>query len=317
MQEYFVFDGHCDVLYKLWGSQKYNLFYDEKGQLHSSFTRLREGSVKIQTMAIFVPPEVPKELKFNTALKMIDIFYEHILVDDRVELLTSADQLREVRLDNEKLYIILALEGADAIMGNLSYLRHLYRLGVRSLGFTWNYRNEAADGVLERNPTGLSQFGMELLTEMNRLKMAVDISHLSQNGFWDCIEHATQPIMASHCNALTLCDHPRNLSDEQIQAIYRKQGLIGVNFVPYFLSKDETVTVEHVFEHIDHMLALGGEDYIGIGSDFDGIDQTVKGLEHSGTFAAFIEKCEQRYSRSIVQKLLFENWKNFYLRIWA
>jgi membrane dipeptidase len=312
----FIFDGHCDVLYKLWLGQEHTLFLNGTEQLHSSFHRLKEGRVKIQTMAVFVPPDLPKELKLNAALKMIDIFYEYVLADEQVELLTSAEQLRSLSPDDGKLYVLLALEGADPLLGDLTYLRHLYRLGVRSVGFTWNYRNEAADGVLERNPAGLSTFGMNLLAEMNRLGMAVDISHLAEQGFWDSMAHSTQPIMASHCNASALCQHPRNLSDEQIKAIFSKQGLIGVNFVPYFLTKDETVTIDHVLAHLDHMLALGGEDFIGIGSDFDGIDSTVNGLEHSGKFINLIEACEKRYSSTVVQKILFENWKNYYLRLW-
>jgi membrane dipeptidase len=312
-----IFDGHCDVLYKMWKQNDYTLFLKNTADLHANLTRLRQGGVKVQTMAIFVPPEVPNELKAQSALEMIDMFYEHILAErEDVRVMKNASDLRQSRVD-DALYVILSIEGAAPLAGKLTYLRTFYRLGVRSIGFTWNDRNEAADGVGEPNPSGLSAFGKELLREMNRLGVAVDISHLAEPGFWDCIEYAQQPIMASHCNARALCDHRRNLHDDQIRAIFRRKGLIGINFVPYFLNESGQARIDDVLKHVEYMLSLGGEDMIGFGSDFDGITDTVQQLEHAGQWVELVDACQKRYTETVVEKICYRNWWNYYFRLWS
>ncbi len=301
----------------MWDRGEHTLFHEKADELHSSFGRLKNGGVKVQTMAIYVPHKVPVESRLSAGLHMVDIFYENILSQrEDIVLIKGVEELNQLEHNEDKLYILLHIEGAEPLKGDLTQLRTFHRLGVRSLGFTWNYRNEAGDGVKERSPSGLSHFGLALLKEMNRLNMAVDISHLSEHGFWDCLDHTSQPIMASHCNARTLCDHPRNLYDEQIKAIFSQQGVIGINFVPYFLAKREQVDIKDILNHVEYMLSLGGENYIGFGSDFDGISQTVTGMEHSQKFSDLIEECLKHYSESIVQKLCFDNWKQYYMRLW-
>lgn len=131
-----------------------------------------------------------------------------------------------------RLACLLAIEGGEALEGKLAHLRNAYRLGVRLLTLTWNFRNDLASGQMEGAEGGLSRFGREAVEEMNRLRMLVDVSHLNEPGFWDVIEVSTSPpIIASHSNAKGLCDHPpRNLSDEQIRSIADGGGVIGVNF---------------------------------------------------------------------------------------
>lgn len=312
-----IFDGHCDVLFKMWEKKDRTIFYQKHEELQASFERLRLGGVKVQTMAVFVPAELPKEQRHYAALEMIDILHHEVLDQhENVQLLTTAEQLKAIDKNDGILYILLSLEGADALQGDLTYLRTYYQLGMRSLGLTWNYRNEVADGVLERNPAGLSTFGFALIEELNRLRIAIDTSHLAEKGFWDCVEVSKQPIMASHSNARALFDHPRNLNDEQIKAIFKTEGLIGINFVPYFYTADSKVKINDVLKHIDYLLSLGGEDYVGFGSDFDGISKTIQGLENATQWTHFAELLHRHYPDQVVQKLLFNNWKDYYLRLW-
>lgn len=312
-----IFDGHCDVLFKMWENKDRTLFYQKPEALQASFQRLREGGVKVQTMAVFVPSELPKEQRHYAALEMIDILHNEILAhNNKVQLLTTAEQLRNVSKDHDTLYILLSMEGADALQGDFTYLRTYYQLGLRSLGLTWNYRNEAADGVMERQPAGLSSFGWSLIEEMNRLHLPIDTSHLSEKGFWDCLEASKQPVMASHSNARALFDHPRNLSDEQIKAIIETNGLIGINFVPYFYAAEGTVEMKEILKHLDYMLSLGGENHIGFGSDFDGISRTIVGLEDSSKWRDFVELLFKHYPKHVVEKLLFQNWQSYYLKVW-
>jgi membrane dipeptidase len=127
---------------------------------------------------------------------------------------------------------ILAVEGGDILEGEISNLRILHRLGVRLITLTWNNRNEISDGIMETNSrSGLSRFGISVIHEMNRLNMIIDVSHISVQGFWDVIEHSLDPVIASHSNASAICPHPRNLADDQILAISKAGGMIGITSI--------------------------------------------------------------------------------------
>lgn len=320
-----TFDAHCDVLYQLWKRRNPTLFFkqgdedkhgDEEG-LHTSYAKLKAAGVSVQTMAIFVPPEVPFRQKTDAAMEMLDLFHSDIAgKDERIHLLSDRQSLVQILQGHaDHLYVLLSLEGADAVQ-DMTQLRTFYRLGIRSIGLTWNMRNLVADGVGERNPGGLSAFGLEMIKEMNRLCIAIDLSHLAERGFWDCILYSKQPLIVSHSNARALCDHPRNLDDKQIKAIFDGNGFIGVTFVPYFLSAKKKVTIDDVLNHVEHMLSLGGENHVGFGSDFDGISAVVEGLEHAGRWPALINACQKIYSETVVEKLFFTNQLQYYARLW-
>lgn len=175
-----------------------------------------------------------------------------------------------------KLSAVLAIENSDACEGSLNVLRMLHKLGIRSMGLTHNLRSDAADGNLEdRTKGGLTHFGVALVKEMNRLGMIVDISHISERGFYDVLETSTKPLLASHSCCKALCDHPRNLTDEQIKAMAHHGGSIGVTFVPAFVHPTEP-NLERVVDHIDHIVQLAGSHFASLGSDFDGGGTVLK-----------------------------------------
>lgn len=313
-----IFDSHCDVLYQLWKRNDPSLFYKTDSDLHCSYWRLRQGFVQVQTLAVFIPPEVPQAQKTVEALRMIDMVHHFILkAGKKIQLLKPGDGWPQIKRDQDVLYILLSLEGADPIGDNLSLVRIFYELGISSLGLTWNYRNLVADGVGERNPGGLSRFGIELVKELNRLSVAIDISHLAEPAFWDVISLSDQPVMASHCNVRKLCDHPRNLSDAQITAIFKQGGVIGINFVPQFVSQEGRADWDGLLRHLDHLLSLGGEDHIGFGSDFDGSPEIIEPLSHSGCWQQLVEKCQSYFSDDIIYKLFFSNWQKYYAKLWT
>ena len=162
---------------------------------------------------------------------------------------------------NHKAATLLAIEEGGAIDGSLEALRMLYELGVRAMTLTWSNRNDIADGVNEEcSGGGLTTFGRQVVAEMNRLGMLVDVSHIATAGFWDVIETSTKPIIATHSNAKTLCSHPRNLNDDQIKAINANDGLIGITFAGQFLEEDyNNACIDSVYRHIDYMLNLFGQ----------------------------------------------------------
>lgn len=312
------FDTHCDVLLKLWESERSLSFYEAGQQLHVQYQYMVKADIKVQAFAIFVPPDVPVHHRFHAALEMIDIFYEEVVgKGEKIRSISSSADLDTDRVRHGPRGALLTLEGADALQGNITYLRTLYRLGVRSLGLTWNWRNEAADGVEEPNPGGLSKFGRELVEEAQRLGIAIDISHLSEKGFWDVMEMAQAPVLASHSNCKAIHNHQRNLTDEQIKAIIQNDGVIGLTFVPSFVAGGNKVTIRHLLKHVEHVCSLGGEKHLGFGSDFDGITKTMADLSNQGEYEKLQEILLKHYPENVVRGFLFDNWQHLYKRILA
>ncbi|MBB6282238.1 dipeptidase [Geobacillus subterraneus] len=300
-----IFDAHCDALMKLW--QDRSLSFQDGPSLHVTLSGMAEAGVKVQCFAIYVPETVPEEARFTAALEMADLFFTRI-----VDMFPSVKAVRTKQdiasLREGEIGAMLTLEGCDAIGANLVKLKTLLRLGVASVGLTWNFPNAVADGAWEKRGAGLTAFGRQVIELLNETKRWVDVSHLSEKAFWDVMETARFPI-ASHSNAHRLCPHPRNLTDEQIQALIEKDGMIGINFVPYFLTSDKRgATVADVLRHLDYVCALGGENNVGFGSDFDGITETVAGLEAVKDYLRLVNELYKHYSSSQVERFLFRNF---------
>jgi len=300
-----IFDAHCDALMKLW--QNRSLSFQDGPSLHVTLSGMVEAGVKVQCFAIYVPETVPEEAKFTAALEMAELFFARI-----VEMFPSMKVVRTrqdiASLKDGEIGAMLTLEGCDAIGASLVKLKTLLRLGVASVGLTWNFPNAVADGAWEKRGAGLTAFGRQVVELLNETRRWVDVSHLSEKAFWDVVEMARFPI-ASHSNVHRLCPHPRNLTDEQIKALIEKDGMIGINFVPYFLTGDKRgATVVDVLRHLDYVCALGGENNVGFGSDFDGITETVAGLEAVKDYSRLANELYKHYPASQVERFLFRNF---------
>ncbi|MBA7681825.1 hypothetical protein ES703_90166 [subsurface metagenome] len=238
-------------------------------------------------------------------------FYREIEKNqDDISLVTNYNQIKEVNRAG-KIAAILSIEGGEALEGDLGVLRVLYKLGVRLLTLTWNQRNQIADGIGEsRTGSGLTEFGLKVIDEMNRLGMLIDVSHLSETGFWDVVKRSKTPIVASHSNCYALCPHLRNLKDEQIKALADKGGVIGITFVPNFLTQEKRkTTVEDVVKHIDYLVEKVGVDYVGLGSDFDGTGGLPLGLEGVDKIPNITgELLDRGYKEKDIKKILGENF---------
>ncbi len=168
---------------------------------------------------------------------------------------------------NGKIAILLGFEGAEPIESELANLRNFHRFGLREIQLTWNYRNNVCDGIYELRNAGLTEFGREVIREMNRLGMLIDTSHINSKGLEDTLEASEKPIYISHTAARALIDHPRNITDKQAKDIAAQGGVIGVAFLPQFVAKADA-TVEHVLDHLDHFVNLVGSAHVGLGPDF-------------------------------------------------
>lgn len=301
----FIFDAHVDTLSRLKGTTQ--SLDDNQG--HVDLVKLRQSRQGAQFFAAFVSPTFYHGKALHNALEMVDLFWQWM--EQFPEELAFAGNGKDI-LDiqkNGRLACLLAVEGGEALEGKLANLRILHRLGVRLVTLTWNHRNDLAAGQGEGpNGGGLSRFGADVVTEMNRLGMLVDVSHLNDQGFWDTLHLSKAPIIASHSNARALCDHPRNLTDEQIRALANQGGVIGVNFCTHFLAKDRQATIHDVLGQIEYLAKVGGVECVGLGSDFDGIERTPLGLEHCAKTPELAEILKERgYSPKDVAKIMGGN----------
>lgn len=300
-----IIDLHCDALLKL-RKGKGSLRFADAPELETNKTRLQQGQVKVQCFAIFIAPDIPSNQKFQAALEQVDYFYQEVL-GKNPDMVHIRDWSDFDQLKLGQIGAMLTLEGVDPIGNDLMKLRILYQLGVRSVGLTWNPANLAADGAGEPRGGGLTLFGKEIVLANNEHQVLTDVSHLSEKAFWDVLEIAKYPI-ASHSNAKALSNHPRNLTDEQATAMFKKGGLVHVVYWPPFVTESGKASIPDLIKHIDHFCSLGGVNQIGFGSDFDGITTHITHLEDASKSQNLINELLNHYSEEQVRGFAYQNF---------
>jgi len=310
-----IIDTHCDALLKLQlNKRNYDqtdaLSFANAKELDCNYERLKEGGVSVQFFAIFIHPDVPSDEKWQHALEQVDLFYTEVLEKQpKMKHIKAWSDLDKLNAD--EIGAVLTLEGADAFGNDLMKLRQLYRLGVLSLGMTWNNANLCADGAGEPRGGGLTLLGKEVIELNNKHQVLTDVSHSTERGFWEIIERADYPI-ASHSNSRVICEHRRNLYDDQAKAMFEKKGIIHIVFNPPFINENrEDASITDVIKHIDHLCSLGGVNHIGFGSDFDGIFSYVTHLEHAGMYPNLINELLKHYSEDQVKGFAHQNFMNY------
>ncbi|WP_042460344.1 dipeptidase [Neobacillus dielmonensis] len=300
-----IIDLHCDVLLKLWEA-KGSLRFADSPMLQANKARLYKGKIKVQCFAIFIEPNIPADLMFQAALGQINYFYKEVLGKNpgmvHIKEWSDFDRLKIGQIG-----AMLTLEGVEAIGNDLTKLETLYRLGVRSVGLTWNFANLAADGAEEPRGAGITRFGREIVLLNNQYQILTDVSHLSEKAFWNVMELAQYPI-ASHSNARELCDNLRNLTDQQARAMFQNGGLIHVVYHSPFVKQAERADISDLVKHIDHFCSLGGVKQIGLGSDFDGTSQLVLNLEDASKSQNLINELLKYYSEEEVKGFASQNF---------
>lgn len=276
---------------------------DIESPVQIDFPKMRKGGVDAAFFAVDVTLAVKNHLTYALdAMGFFDSEMEAHGAD--VVLAKSAADISRAKREG-KLAVVLAIENSDGVEGSINVLRMLHRVGVRSIGLTHDVSSLAADGNAEaRSRGGLTRFGVRLVEAMNNLGMLVDVSHISEAGFWDVMEITQKPVIASHSNCKSVCDHPRNLSNEQIRALAKNGGSMGITFVPRFVDRSAP-SFTRLLDHVDHAVQLVGADHVGIGSDFDG-GGTL--MEDATSFARITEGLLDRgYSEADVRKILGGN----------
>ena len=226
-------------------------------------------------------------------------------------------------INNNKISAILSIEEGGVVEGSLDKLKDLYDLGVRMICLNWNYINGIGhpnygkfnddgkpDYVTPNTNDGLTPFGFEMIKKMNELGIIIDVSHLSDKGFWDCINNSTKPIVASHSNARAICKHVRNLTDEMIIALHKNGGVMGMNYCHDFLcdnEEDGRNTIKWVVKHIKYIKDLVGVDVIALGSDFDGIDPNIELIDASMLNDLISELIKEGLTLEEIDKITHKN----------
>jgi membrane dipeptidase len=309
-----IIDGHCDVLWKL--SEDMNLDFNQKNHLERSlqltYQDMKLYKSYIQNFAIFHDPPRNENSSFDKIQRSINDFYDKIINQTDLHPIMTREKMLDV-YEHNKRGALLSLESCDWLDTPEIQLNHLFDLGVRILSLTWNHSNWAADGVYGNTHEGVSKRGMDFFRQSQKMQMIIDVSHLSDNAFAQISSESTRPLVATHSNCRAICDHPRNLTDQQILWLIENNGVIGLNFVPMFIDKARA-NIYKFIKHIEHVLELGGSHHIAIGSDFDGIDRLISGIAHAGHFLQLHEELQKHYSDKIVQQILHENWFHFLVR---
>ncbi|MFJ7736710.1 dipeptidase [Lysinibacillus sp. NPDC097287] len=299
-----IIDLHCDVLMKL--TKLETARFKDDVRLQTNKDRLQLGQVKAQVFAIFIDPQIPQSMKFLEVIRQIEAFHTHVLQTEGMVHITDWSQLEN--LAPHEIGAILSLEGCDAIGDDITKLQAVLDAGVKLVGLTWNGENSVAYGAEQDAKLGLKPFGKEVVNILNERDILIDVSHLNEQGFWDVLPLAKH-IIASHSNARALCEHPRNLTDEQAKALVEHGGHIHVVYYPHFIGKN--ATLDNLVAHVKHLADLIGVEHLGLGSDFDGIDETVKGLAHAGEAQNLLEALREHFSVEEVRGIANMNFRRF------
>lgn len=324
-----VIDTHNDITSPI-ADEGFDLgARDTSGRIQTDIPRMKEGGLDAEFFSIYVASSYAKDGgAARRALQMMDGVYEQIRRHPgSLELAGTVADIRRLHRTG-KIAALMGIEGGHAIEDSLPALRMFYRMGIRYMTLTHTNTNNWADsagGISvkgERRHNGLSDFGKEVVREMNRLGMMVDISHVSDETFNDCVEVSRAPLIASHSSCRALTNVPRNMSDEMLRALARNGGVVMINFYNGFINTEyarpgmpaptkpaEKATLEMLMQHFEHAIKVAGIDHVGIGSDFDGVDGMLPpGMEDVTKLPTITYELLRRgYSEKDVRKVLGEN----------
>lgn len=309
-----IVDGHNDYPWAVRekGAMDIDRFDLRRPQptIMTDFPRLAAGGVGGQFWSVYVPGDDPRAVA--TTLEQIDIVHRMLAkYPDTLELALTADDIVRI-MKRGKIASLIGMEGGHSIGGSLGVLRDMYRLGARYMTLTHNVNLPWADAAADAPVVhGLTRQGEDIVREMNRLGMLVDLSHVSPDVMQAALRVATAPVIFSHSNAKAVSAVSRNVPDEILAQLPKNGGVVMVTFVPSFSSqavadygkKDATfktanpeprATVQDVANHIDHIRKIAGIDHIGLGGDFDGIESVVQGLEDTSTYPNLIVELLRR-----------------------
>lgn len=351
MNNHLVFDGHNDVLLRLYNKNKAGVeqdFITGDGEGHIDLPRMLKGGCAGGLFAIYIPSSgdlnvldemmkgVNFDVPFSAEIDCVDampIAMAMAAILRRIEgasqgafkICTTAADIQSC-LKSGTIAAVMHMEGAEAIDKDLDSLEVFYAAGLRSLGPVWSRPNIFGHGVPFRFPStgdtgaGLTDLGKHLVRRCESMGIAIDLSHITEHGFWDVAKITSGPLIASHSNPFALCKSSRNLSDKQLDAIAERGGLVGVNFATCFLNADgqghTTTTLETMIKHMDYLIAKLGVDHVAFGSDFDGAEVPDPIGDIAGLPNLIAAMKVHGYNAKVMAKITHENWISTLAKCW-
>ncbi|ASJ05411.1 dipeptidase [Thermococcus barossii] len=308
-----IFDAHSDLP---------TFVYDERANgrnrvLEENFERFFAPGIGARVMAIWTRPDRRSNATVY-GLEVLNAFIRDVEESERFELVTTVDGMKRT-IEGGRVALWLGLEGGEPIGESIHLLEVFHLLGLRVLTLTWSLRNAIGDGVFERTGGGLTNFGVEVVGKAEELGIMMDLSHINEAGFWDALEVTSFPVIASHSNARKLCDHPRNLTDEQLKVIAERDGVVGAVAIPSFVHREKP-TLERYVEHIAYMVDLVGYKHVGLGFDFvyylpGWSGRSVEGFEDESRIPALVERLGENFSEKEVEAITFKNFERVFERV--
>ena len=312
-----IVDLHCDTIMRFYQGEH----LASMEQAHISLEKLRKGECMAQCFAIFVPSHAAAERDgiTDTPAEYFEKAYQRY----REELEANKDHILpaycvadvEQNFARGFMSSILTVEDGVTLDGKIENIDEYYRRGVRMVALTWNYENSLGfpqSGDPQRHALGLKDFGKDAVRRMNELGIAVDVSHLSEGGFWDVAQVCRKPFIASHSCARALCSHSRNLTDAQLKALADKGGVCGINFLSSFLHEakgvpeDKETRLEHILWHLKHMRKVAGLDVLALGSDYDGMHSRLEWGDYAGS-QQLVQALEKEFRAEEIEKICYGN----------
>ena len=297
-----ICDSHCDVLYT-------RVFHPEETEV-VTLENMKKGGVSLQVCTFFSGSRGIEKHPYEAGMKEYYEFKRLVAENGWKQAWSPAEAVEG------ESKAMLSIEGGEILEGSTARVDEFYGYGVRMIALTWNRENEIGYPAKLGADQGIKPVGWNILRRMAELRIAADTSHLNEAGFWDLIHRHSQPPMASHSCVRKLCDHYRNLRDDQIRAMIECGGWIGVNFYPFFLSSDGKADAKRICDHIDYICQMGGEKTVGLGSDFDGIDVAPTDVRTPADVPNILEELRRRgYSETAIQDIAGRNFIQYYSRL--
>lgn len=293
------FDLHCDTLYRA-VTENRNLYDND---FHNSVKYKDSFEKWVQCFAVWIPDDI--------TLQEAQDLYQKAVRRLKLDCAENSLAIYDGSGLENKTTAVLTVEGGRLIGNDLQNIKRLTDDNVKIVTLTWNGDNQIGCGAQTDNDTGLTSFGKTVIRELEKNKIVVDVSHLSDGSFYDTAENATAPFIASHSNSRTICNHRRNLTDEQFTVIRDKGGIVGLNFYRDFLSCGNA-GIKDIIKHTEHFLSLGGENTIAVGSDFDGCDIPDDICGIADVPKIYNEFLRLNYSETLVKKIFWQNAANFF-----
>lgn len=295
-------DLHCDTASRI--------FYEKQHLSRNNFSideeKLLKGNAAAQFFAFFIDEkshDINKEF-----YKMYDNFIHEI---DNTKSISVAGDYKGYKdnISKDKISAFLTIEDGEVLEGNMENLYDVYNKKIRLITLTWNYENSIGYPNCKKDymNMGLKNFGIDLVGEMNRLGVIIDTSHLSDGGFYDVAKYSRKPFVASHSNSREVMNHPRNLTDDMIKILADKGGVMGLNYCSAFVEKNNITTIEGLINQINHIVKVGGQDVICLGSDFDGIENEVEFKNPSNIDMLLSAIKKNGYSDDFIEKIFYKN----------